>query len=83
MAPENNCWGGARAVKVPTVSGVQESLQTMPIVLSKKLKTKGHGFYEVPTVHRNLGADGGASKILGATAPKPPGGAIPLQQHSF
>ena len=33
MLPESNCWGGgARAFKVPTVSGVQESLQTMPIV---------------------------------------------------
>ena len=35
MTPENNCWG-ARTVKVPTVSGVQESLQTMPEVLPKK-----------------------------------------------
>ena len=35
MAPENNCWG-ARAVKVPSVSSVQESLQTMPIVLPPK-----------------------------------------------
>ena len=45
MTPEKNCWG-ARAVKVPTVSGVQESLQTMPIVLpSKKSKNKGPVFY--------------------------------------
>ena len=39
MAPEYNCWG-ARVVKVPTLSGVQESLQTMPIVLPKKTKNK-------------------------------------------
>ena len=78
MAPENNCWGGgARAVKVPIVSGVRESLQTILIVLPKRLK-KGHGFYEMPTVHGNLGADGGLAKILGATAPKPPAGAIPV-----
>ena len=45
MTPEKNCWG-ARAVKVPTVSGVQESLQIMPIVLpSKKSKNKGPVFY--------------------------------------
>ena len=37
MLPENNCWGGARAFKVPTVSGVQESLQTMPIVCINRL----------------------------------------------
>ena len=42
MAIEKNFWGeGARAVKVPTVSGVQESLQTMPTVLHpKNSKTK-------------------------------------------
>ena len=33
MAPENKLLGGAGAVKVLTVSGVQESLQTMPILL--------------------------------------------------
>ena len=32
MAPEKIA-GGARAVKVPTVSGVQESLLIVPIVL--------------------------------------------------
>ena len=59
MAPEKKCWGGGnRAVKVPTMRGVQVSLQTMPIALPKKTKktTKGHGFYEVPKVHGNLGA---------------------------
>ena len=40
MTPENNCWRGARAVKVATVSGVQESFQTMPIVLPKKTKKR-------------------------------------------
>ena len=50
MVPENKCWG-VRAVKVPTVRGVQESLQTMSIVLPKKTKKKGHGLYEVPTLH--------------------------------
>ena len=34
-----NCWG-ARAVKGPTVSGVQDSLQTMPIVLPPKKSKK-------------------------------------------
>ena len=64
MAPEKDC-RGARAVKVPTVSDVQESLQTMPIVcLSYYLKRlerkrKSRGCYEVPTVHENLGADEG------------------------
>ena len=69
MAPENNCWG-AGAVKVPTVSGVQQSSHTIPIVLPKKTTKKDHGFYEVPTVHRN------SAKFLGATAPKPPTGDI-------
>ena len=60
MMPENNCWGEARAVKMVTARGVQESLQKMSIVLPKKTKIKkGHGFYEVPTVHGNLGADWG------------------------
>ena len=45
---------------MPTASGVQESLPTMPIVFSpKKSKQKGPGIYEVPTMHRNLGAEGG------------------------
>ena len=39
MAPERNC-RGARAVKVPIVRGVRESLQTIPIVLPKKTKIK-------------------------------------------
>ena len=39
MASEKNCWW-ARAVKVPTVGGVQESLQT---VCLKRLK-KGTDF---------------------------------------
>ena len=74
MAPEKNCWG-ARAVKVPTVGGIQESLQKMPIVLPpKEVKTEkeGPGFYEVPTMHRNLGAERGIAKVFGAVAPKPP-----------
>jgi len=54
---------------VPTVSGVQESLQTMPIVLPPKKSKKGPGFYEVPMMHGNLGVEGGLSKILGAIAP--------------
>ena len=37
MASQNNCWG-ARAVNMLTVSGVQESLQRMPIVLPKMTK---------------------------------------------
>ena len=57
--------GGDRAVKVPIVSAVRESLQTIPIVLSKKTKGQGHGFYEVPTVHANLGANGELAKVLG------------------
>ena len=44
MAPEKIAGGGARAVKEPTVSGVQESLQTMPIVClsywQKRLKKR-------------------------------------------
>ena len=76
MAPEKNCWG-ARAVKVPTVSGVQESLQAMPIVLPPKKSKKGPGFYEVPTMHGNLRADGGVAKILGVYSPQAPAGAIP------
>ena len=60
-----------------TVSGVQESLQTMPIVFPPKKKKKGPGFYEVPTMHGNLGADGGLANMLGATAPQAPAGAIP------
>ena len=59
MAPEKNCRGGARTVKVPTVNGVQESLQTMPIVLPPKKSKKGPGFYEVSTMLGNLGATGG------------------------
>jgi len=35
------------------------------------------GASEVPTVHRNLGADDGLGQIVGATAPKPLGSAIP------
>jgi len=35
MAPEKIAWG-ARADKVPVVSGVRESLQTMAIVSPKK-----------------------------------------------
>ena len=69
-----NCWG-ARAVKVPIVSGGQESLQTVPIVcLSYCLKRikKGHGFYEVLTLHGNLGADKGASKNFGGSSPQAP-----------
>jgi len=65
MVPENNCWG-ARAVKVPTVRGVQESLQTMSIALPKKTKKKGHGFYEVPTLRGKLGA------TRGLEPPNPP-----------
>ena len=69
MAPEKICWG-ARAIKVPTVSGVQESFQTMPIVFPPKKRKKGPGFYEVPKMHGNVGADGGASESFGkATAP--------------
>ena len=64
MAPEKNCWGGARAVKVPTVSGVQASLQTMPIVLPPKKSKKGPGFYEVPTIHGDFRCRRGASKNL-------------------
>ena len=45
---------------MPTVSGVQESLQTIPIVLPpKRSRKKGPEFYEAPTMHGNLGADGG------------------------
>ena len=44
---------------MPTVGGVQESLQAMPIVLPKKSNKKSSGFYEVPTMHGNLGAAGG------------------------
>ena len=73
MVPEKIA-GGARAVKVLTVSGVQESLQTMPIILPKKTR-KGHTFYEVLTVHGNLGAAGGLAKIVGEL--QPPAGAIP------
>ena len=40
MAPEKIA-GGARAVKVQAVDGVQESLQTMPIVLPPKNSKKG------------------------------------------
>ena len=40
MVPEKNCWMRARAATVPTVSGVQESLQTMPIVLLPKKSKK-------------------------------------------
>ena len=58
-------WGGTRAVKVPIGNGVQESLQTMPIVLLKKTRKKGHGFYRVPTVHGSLGANGGLAKSRG------------------
>ena len=50
---------------MPTVSGVQESLQTMPIVLPPKKSKKGPGFYEVPTMLGNLDADGGLAKVLG------------------
>jgi len=63
MGPEKNCWG-ARAVKVLTVSSVQESLQTLPIVLPKK-SSKRPQIYEAPTMHGNLGADGGARKNWG------------------
>ena len=42
--------GGERAVKAAIESGVRESLQTIPIVLPKKTKQKGHEFYEVPMV---------------------------------
>ena len=59
MVPEKIAWG-ARAVKVPTGSGVQESLQTMPIVLPpKKSKKQGPGIYEVPTMHGSSFADRG------------------------
>ena len=58
MALEAKLLGGARAVEVPIVRGVRDSLQTIPIVLPKKTK-KGHGFYEVPTLHGNFRADGG------------------------
>ena len=62
---------------MPTVSGVQESLQSMPIVLHKKTKTKSHRFYEVPKVHENLCADGGLAKLLGGySPPSPSAGAI-------
>jgi len=49
---------------------VQESLQTMPIKLLKKIE-QYHRFYEVLTVHGNLGADGEASKISRAYSPIP------------
>ena len=39
MAPEKYCWG-ARAVKVPTVSDDQESLQTLHIILPPKESKK-------------------------------------------
>ena len=58
MSPEKIA-GGARAVKVPMVGGVLESLREIPIVLPKKAKEKGYGFYKVLTVHGNLGVDGG------------------------
>ena len=49
----------------------------MAIVLPKKTKKqKGHGFYEVPMVHGDLGADGEASKIFGCPQ-SPYDGAIP------
>ena len=39
MASEKNCWG-AGAIKVPIVSSVRESLQTVPIVLPNKTRRK-------------------------------------------
>ena len=57
---------------MPTVSGVKESLQTMPIALPpNKNKKNVAGFYEMTTIHGNVGADGGLAIILGATAPSP------------
>ena len=63
---------------MPAVSSVQESLQTIPIVLPPKKLTRVNncpGFYEVPRMHINLDADGGLAKQLGATAPNPPAAA--------
>ena len=72
MVPEKNCWMRARAVKVPTVSGVQESLQTMLIVLLPKKSKKNPEFYEVPTMYGNLGTNGGLAKFWGLQPPSPP-----------
>ena len=77
MTLEQYCWEGAIALKVPIVSGVQKSLQTMPIELPKKTsKRKGHRFYEVPKAHGTLGADGWVSKRFGGLQPQVPFGAI-------
>ena len=37
---------------------------------------------KLSTVHRNLGADGGLGKNMGASAVKPPGSAIPAKLES-
>ena len=61
MVPEKKRWGGGgtSAATVPTVSGVKEFSQTEPIVLVKRTK-KLTNVVKVPTVHRNLDADGSA-----------------------
>ena len=72
VAPEKICWG-ASGTKVPRVSGVKEFYRTKPIVLAENTKNKVMDGMKVPTVHRNLGADGGTVKLGGATASfKPP-----------
>jgi len=75
MGPEKNCWG-ARAVKVLTVSSVQESLQTLPIVLPKMsskrpqiMKRRRCMEIWVPTE--------GLAKIGGYSPTQAPAGAIP------
>ena len=55
LAPEKTA-GGARTVKVPTVRDLQESLPDNAYrIASLKRVKKGPRFYEVPTMHGNLG----------------------------
>ena len=73
MAPERVAGGGgwgARAVKVPTVRGVQESLKTMPIVLPpKKSKKKVPDFRKRRRCMEIWVPSGGLAIFWEATAP--------------
>ena len=71
VAPEKYCWGGASAVKVPTVKGVKEFLWKTPFLLAKRSK-KVMDIMTVPTLHSNLNANRGSVKFWGLQPPRPP-----------
>ena len=63
---------------MPIVSGVREFCRQYLSYCLKRLKKESQGYYELPTVHGNLGADGGASKNFGELQPpSSPAGTIP------